>query len=112
MSVFGASRVERIQSNSLLRRAHAGTHHGTDGANKTNTKDQPRVGGHETITPSVAVKGASGDTDDSDTKTSVQESVIQVGAFEWRHAAIFSGLAVEDKAVIVISTSGAFQARS
>jgi hypothetical protein len=29
----------------------------------------------------------------------VEESVVQVGAFEWRHAAIFSSFAVEDEAV-------------
>jgi hypothetical protein len=44
------------------------------------------------------VKGASSDTDDADSQTSVKESVVQVGAFEWRHAAIFSGFAVEDEA--------------
>jgi hypothetical protein len=88
-----------MQENSLLRRAHASTHHGTDGANKTDTENQPRVGSHETVTPSVCVKGASSNTDDTNSETSVQESVVQVGAFKWRHAAIFSGFAVEDEAV-------------
>jgi hypothetical protein len=87
-----------MQGNSLLRRAHASTHHGTDRTNKTNTKNQPGVGSHETVTPSVCVKGASSYTDDSNTETSVEESVVQVGAFKRRHAAIFSGFTVEDEA--------------
>jgi hypothetical protein len=87
-----------MQDDSLLRRAHASTHHGTDRANKTNTENQPGVGSHEAVTPSVCVKGASSDTDDTNSETSVEKSVVQVGAFEWRHAAIFSGFAVEDEA--------------
>lgn len=87
-----------MQGDSLLRRTHAGTHHGTDGANKADTKNQPGVGSHETVAPSVRVKSASSDTDDADAETSVQESVVQVGAFKWGHAAIFSGFAVEDEA--------------
>jgi hypothetical protein len=67
-----------MQENSLLRRAHASTHHGTDGANKTDTENQPGVGSHEAVTPSVCVKGASSDTDDTDSETSVEESVVQV----------------------------------
>ena len=43
------------------------------------------------------MKSASSNTDDADTETSVQESVVQVGAFKGRHAAIFSGFAVEDE---------------
>jgi hypothetical protein len=89
-----------MQDDLLLRRAHASAHHGTDGANKTDTENQPGVGSHETITPSVCVKGASSDTDDTNSEASVEESVVQVGAFEWRHAAIFSGFAVEDEAVV------------
>lgn len=88
-----------MQNNSLLRRAHASSHHGTNGADKTNTKDQPGVGSHETVAPAICVKSASSDTDDADSETSVQESVVQVGALERRHAAIFSGFAVEDEAV-------------
>jgi hypothetical protein len=87
-----------MQDDLLLRRAHASAHHGTDGANKTDTENQPGVGSHETVAPSVCVKGASSDTDDTNSETSVQESVVQVGAFEWRHATIFSGFAVEDEA--------------
>lgn len=85
--------------NSLLRRTHASTHHGTDGANETNTENQPRVGSHETVAPSVGVKSASSNTDNADAETSVQESVVQVGAFKWGHTAIFSSFTVEDEAV-------------
>jgi hypothetical protein len=87
-----------MQEDSLLRRTHASTHHGTDRTNKTDTENQPGVGSHETVTPSVCVKGASSNTDDSNTETSVEESVVQVGAFERRHTAIFSGFAIEDEA--------------
>jgi hypothetical protein len=96
-----------MQEDSLLRRTHASTHHGTDGTNKTDTENQPGVGSHKTVTPSVCVEGASSDTDDSNTETSVEESVVQVGAFKWRHAAIFSGFAVEDEAI----TESALHAR-
>ena len=88
-----------MQDDSLLRRTHASTHHGTDRANETNTENQPRVGGHKTVAPSVGVKSASSNTDDADAETSVQESVVQIGAFKWGHAAIFSSLTVEDEAV-------------
>ena len=88
-----------MQDDSLLRRTHASTHHCADGSNKTNTKNQPGVGSHETVTPAVCVKGASSNTNDTNTETSVEESVVQVGAFEWRHTAIFSGFTVEDEAV-------------
>jgi hypothetical protein len=94
-----------MQEDSLLRRTHASTHHGTDRTNKTDTENQPGVGSHETVTPSVCVKGASSNTDDSNTETSVEESVVQVGAFERRHTAIFSGFAVEDEAGVQVSVA-------
>ena len=89
-----------MQEDSLLRRTHASAHHGANRANKTDAENQPGVGSHETVAPTVCVKSASSDTDDADSEASVQESVVQVGAFEGRHAAIFSGFAVEDEAVV------------
>lgn len=37
------------------------------------------------------------DADDSDAEAGVQEGVVQVGSFVWRHAAIFACFTVEDE---------------
>lgn len=82
---------------SLVRWAGHGTVHGTDRTNKTNTENKPRVGSHQSITPSVHVHSTSSDGNDTDTKTGVKEGLIEVGLFEGWHTTIFTSLTIEDE---------------
>lgn len=89
--------MEYAEKDSLLRRAHARSHHGTNRSNETDTEDQPGVCRHQAVGPAVGVKSARGDTDDADTQAGVEEGVIQVGSLVRGHAAILSCFAVEDQ---------------
>lgn len=80
-----------------MRRAGIGSVHGSDGADKTDAQDEPRVGSHEPVAPSVHVQRPGGDTNDADSESGVQECVVEVGALKGRHAAVFTRLAVEDE---------------
>ena len=71
--------------------------HSSNATNKSNAQHQPRVRAHEPETPAIHMQGARSNTDDSNTKASVQERVVEVLALKWRHAAIFPSFAVEDK---------------
>lgn len=81
----------------LVRRSVEGSIHRADAANQADTKDEPRVHGHETIRPSVGVQGARSNTDDTESKASVHESFVQEAPLVSGHSAIFAGLTVEDE---------------
>ena len=83
--------------NLLFRRCSAACHHRTDRSNETDTEDKPWTSSHETVRPTILVKCASGDSDDSDTKSSVHKGFVQVFALKRRHASIFSGFSVENE---------------
>lgn len=85
-----------LKANLLLRRRIESSKHGSDASNQADTEDKPRVRRHQAIRPAVHVQSSSGNTDDTNTKTSVQESVVQVAALKWRHATVLSRFAVED----------------
>lgn len=73
------------------------SHHRTERSNKTNTENKPWVRTHQPVRPTVHVESASGNSNDSDSQSGVQESVIQIASLKWWHSSIFSRLAVEDQ---------------
>lgn len=71
--------------------------HGSNAADKSNTKHKPRARGHEPKAPAVHVQCARRDTNHTNAKSSVHESVVEVCALKRRHAAILARLPVEDE---------------
>lgn len=84
-------------SNLLVGRSVESTIHRSDAGNQTDTSNKPRVRGHETIRPTARVESSSSNTDDSNTKSSVHKSFVQIRPFVVRHSAIFPCLPVEDQ---------------
>lgn len=82
---------------SLIRRGVESSVHRANAADQTDTHDEPRVHRHKAIGPAARVKRTSGNTNDTNTKTSVHESLIQEASLVGRHAAILASLTVEDK---------------
>lgn len=82
---------------SLLRAGSHGAVHGSNASNETNSHNQPWVGRHEPERPAVHVHSAGSNTDHANAETGMHKCVIEVRALEWRHAAVLSCLAVEDK---------------
>lgn len=82
---------------SLVRRSVQSAIHGSNATNQTETNDNPRVHGHKAVGPSVHVQSSSSNTDNTNSESSVQESVVQEASFVRRHAAVLSRLTVEDE---------------
>lgn len=97
----GLSQVEKspatIFHNIVIRRGVESSVHRANAADQTDTHDEPRVHRHKAIGPAARVKRTSGNTNDTNTKTSVHESLIQEASLVGRHAAILASLTVEDK---------------
>lgn len=81
----------------LIRGSVESTVHGADAANETDTHDEPRVHGHETIRPAAHVEGASSNTNDTNTETSVHKGFVQEAPLVSGHTAVFSRFTVEDE---------------
>lgn len=88
---------ESVLDHVVIRGRGAAAHHCSNASDETNTEYQPGVRRHETVGPAVQVECPSSNADDTDSESSVQERVVEVGSLEWRHAAILAGLAVEDE---------------
>jgi len=82
---------------SLIRRGVESSVHRANAADQTDTHDEPWVHRHKAIGPAARVKRTSSNTDDTNTKTSVHESLIQEASLVGRHAAILASLTVEDE---------------
>lgn len=71
--------------------------HGSDTADKTDTKNQPRVCSHQPEAPTIHVQCARCDTDNTNAETRVHECVVQVSPLEVGHTAILASFPVEDE---------------
>lgn len=71
--------------------------HGSKAGSETNTDNQPRVRGHQPITPATGVQSPSRQTNDTDTQSGVHESLVEVFSFVRGHTAIFARFPVEDQ---------------
>jgi hypothetical protein len=80
----------------LVRADRTGGNHGTEAERETADADDPRVRHHQTVDEASLHHLPGRQANDSDTQTSVQEGVVEVLALKGRHAAVLSGLAVED----------------
>lgn len=96
-SAYHPTKKKRHSENLLIRRSVVGTEHRAHAGSQTNTSNQPRVGGHQTIRPSIHVQSSSGDTNNTNTKSGVHESFIQIASLVVRHSAILSCFTVEDE---------------
>lgn len=83
-------------SHLLLRRSVKSAVHGADAGNQAQSNNSPGIGRHEPEGPSARMEGTSSNADDTDTKTSMQEGIVQIAPLEGRHTSIFSCLTVED----------------
>lgn len=81
----------------VLRRRGVASHHRTKRSHETNTENKPWIRTHQPVRPTVHMESASGNSDDSDSQSGVQESVIQITSLKWWHSSIFSCFAVEDQ---------------
>merc|ERR1712187_969514 len=88
---------ETILHHVVLRGRVESSEHSTHACNETQTNDSPRVCGHQTIRPSVHVESPSSNTDDTNSKTSVQKCFVQVASLIRGHSAILTSLTVEDE---------------
>ena len=75
--------------------------HGSNAADETYTKHQPRVGTHQPKGPSVHVQCTSRNSDHTNTETSVHECVVQVCPLKRGHATVLSRLAVENEVDLI-----------
>lgn len=81
----------------LIGRGVESSVHRANATNKANTENEPWVHGHEAVRPTVGVKRASSNTNDTNTKSSVHESLVQEATLVSGHSAVLAGLAVEDE---------------
>ncbi len=81
----------------LVRIDRSCSNHGTEAESQTTDGHGPGTCNHQSVNESSLNHLSRGQTDDTNTQTSVQKRRIQVGSLVGRHAAIFSGFAVEDE---------------
>ena len=70
-------------------------HHCADTETQTSNHENPRVCSHYSVDEAAVEHGSGRHTDEADSQTGVQECIVQVCSFEWRHAAIFARLTIE-----------------
>ncbi|KKA17378.1 hypothetical protein T310_8781, partial [Rasamsonia emersonii CBS 393.64] len=81
----------------LLRRSVHRPVHRTNTGNQAQSDNSPWVRSHQTEGPSVGVQRPSGNGDNTNSKPSVQERLVQIFSLIRRHSTILAGLAVEDQ---------------
>lgn len=81
----------------LIRGSSKGGVHRANAANETDTHNQPWVHCHKTVRPAAGVQSAGSNSDNTNTKSSVHESLVQEAPLVGGHAAILAGLTVEDE---------------
>lgn len=81
----------------LIRGSSKGGVHRANAADQTDTHNQPRVHRHETVGPAAGVQSAGSNSDNTNTKSSVHESLVQEAPLVSGHATILAGLTVEDE---------------
>lgn len=87
---------EGVLGDVVVRGDGSSANHGREAERKTTNADNPRVGHHQSVHEAGLDHLASRQANDSDSQTGVQEGVVQILALVDGHAAIFTGLAVED----------------
>ena len=83
--------------NLLFRRRGESAVHSANTCSQADSDNDPRVRGHEPVAPPAAVERLSCDTNHANSKAGVQESFVQILAFEGRHTSILTSLAVEEE---------------
>lgn len=83
-----------IGSNILVRVHGAGSNHRTNAESQTTDADNPRVGLHESVDKSALEHLIGCHADNTDTKTSVEEGLVEILALKLGHATL-SRLPVE-----------------
>lgn len=81
----------------LIRGGVESSVHRANAADQADTHHEPRVHSHETIRPAAHVQCAGSNADNTDTKASVHESLVQEASLVGGHAAVLAGLTVEDE---------------
>ena len=64
--------------NSLVRMRGKGAVHGSDACSQTDTNNDPRVRGHESVAPSAAVESLCGDANHADAEAGVEEGFVEI----------------------------------
>lgn len=90
--------VEYMMTGHLLARVCGhGPIHGSNAADQAHTKHEPWVCAHEPKGPSVHMQCPCGNANNTNSESSVHESVVEVFALEWWHAAVLASLPVENE---------------
>lgn len=75
----GTHQPERVLQDCVLRGRVHSTHHGTDAANQTDAKHDPRICRHKAESEARLEERAGGESGHRETATGVHETLMQVG---------------------------------
>lgn len=83
-------------TNLLIRGGVESPIHRSNAANQASTNDDPGVQGHEAVCQSIGVHGAGSNSDHTESKASVHESLVKEATLVSGHSAVLPRLTVED----------------
>lgn len=82
---------------SLVRRGRHGAVHGADTRRQAQANDGPRVGGHDSNTPTTLMECPGRDANNTNAQARMHKGFIQIAPFIERHSSIFTRFSIEDK---------------